>query len=107
MTNFYPDSPEFRETKYHQKQLHPVRFQFFKAKMRVKEQDRLKDYFSEKLNISVRVKREDGYSIFLCSKYKKLEAMKYCFENYSEISNSFQFDEIFIDVVELQENKML
>lgn len=98
---YIQDDPRFKKPKYN-RNIHPVRFSFFKAKMSVKEQNRLLEYLEEKLEIKLRVKRENGLSIFMSSEFSNKKAAEYVFHNSTELMNEFDFKEVFFDLTILQ-----
>ena len=83
---------------------HPVHYVFFTAKMSMKTEEEMKELFSKISNGCIRTKRTKEGTIFMCSKFKQIEMIQYCFDHYNELENKFIITNISIDYSIVQES---
>lgn len=85
-------------SKFFKKSLHPVRFSFVNLSISIKDQEHLKQYLIDKLNVSIRVKREHGRAIFLSSLQSNDKCKKYFFDNFDILCDLFNIKDFELEV---------
>lgn len=84
--------PDYSINPYHQVSHHPLRFTFLKTKMSIKEQEKLKSELQTKTGYQIRVKREQGYSLFMCASSAVKYMKKHIWDNYNHYYNDYKHE---------------
>lgn len=98
MELYFRDSNKFKELPFHGKKKHPVRYKFVSLDISIKNQNKLKERIEKDLDISIRVKRENGRAIFMTSKSSNDKARKWFFENYDTLIPEYGIKDFELDV---------
>ena len=88
---------KFKELPFHGKKKHPVRYKFVSLDISIKNQNKLKERIEKDLDISIRVKRENGRAIFMTSKSSNDKARKWFFENYDTLIPEYGINEFALE----------
>lgn len=85
---------------------HPVHHVFFTAKMSMKTEEELKEFFSKINNgFAIRTKRTREGTKFMCSQFKQVQMIQYCFDHFTELMDRFEMTDTEVDYSVIQEKR--